>query len=91
MKTTLQEGDVTLLDQYLKPGYGIVTPRLRDTVRTIGRLHGLVLDPVYNAKTAHALIDQATTRAIPQGSTVVLVFIRTTRLYIATNSCSMTS
>ena len=72
VSTRLTDGDVILLDQYLGPGYGVVTPRLRDTVRTVAQLHGMVLDPVYNAKTALALMDQVQSGAVPRDATVVL-------------------
>jgi len=72
VSTRLIENDVTLLDQYLGPGYGVVTQEVRETVRNVARLHGMVLDPVYNAKTALALIDQARSGVIAPGATVVL-------------------
>lgn len=71
--TRLEESDVELVDDYVAPGYGIVTPRLRDTVRTVAGLHGMVLDPVYNAKTALALLDAVAGGDIVQGATVILV------------------
>jgi 1-aminocyclopropane-1-carboxylate deaminase/D-cysteine desulfhydrase-like pyridoxal-dependent ACC family enzyme len=42
-------------------------------IRRFARLHGMVLDPVYNAKVALALVEQAEAGRIPPGATVVYV------------------
>lgn len=51
--------DFELSDQYLAPGYGIVTEAVRKAVRLTASHHGMVIDPVYNAKTMLAIIDHA--------------------------------
>jgi D-cysteine desulfhydrase/L-cysteate sulfo-lyase len=73
LTTRLAEEDVVLVDEFLAPGYGVVTTGVRDAVQHVARHHGLVLDPVYNAKTALALIQQARRGTLPEGATVVLV------------------
>ena len=73
IETRLAPGDVALEDDVLAPGYGIVTPELRDVVRRVARAQGLILDPVYNAKVALCLLRRVATGAIARGATVVLV------------------
>lgn len=71
--TRLSPGDLVLADETLAPGYGIVTPDLREVVRHMARAHGLVLDPIYNAKVALCLFRRIASGAVPRGATVVLV------------------
>ncbi len=72
LSTNLLAGDLTLTDRFVGAGYGIVTPALVDAVRTVARCHGIVLDPVYNAKTALALLEHAAGGEVAPGTTVVL-------------------
>jgi D-cysteine desulfhydrase/L-cysteate sulfo-lyase len=71
--TRLEPGDVALEDDVRAPGYGIVTSEIAAVVRRVARAHGLIPDPVYNAKVALCLFRRVETGAIPRGATVVLV------------------
>lgn len=71
--TRLEPGDVTLVDDFVAPGYGVVTPALAQVIRRVARLHGMVIDPIYNAKVALALVERAAAGAIPKGARVVFV------------------
>lgn len=73
LATRLCEADVSLDDRHLGEGYGAMTPELAETVRRVARAHGMVLDPVYNAKAAQALIRQVESGQIAPDATVVLV------------------
>jgi 1-aminocyclopropane-1-carboxylate deaminase/D-cysteine desulfhydrase-like pyridoxal-dependent ACC family enzyme len=73
IETRLVPGDVALEDDVLAPGYGIVTPEIAAVVRRVARAHGLVLDPVYNAKVARCLFRRVESGAVPRGATVVLM------------------
>lgn len=73
LECRLQQHDLLLNDEYLGAGYGDVNAAVRDAVRFVARHHGMVLDPVYNAKTAAALIGDAHAGRIAPGATVVLV------------------
>ena len=42
-------------------------------IRRFARAHGMVIDPVYNAKVALALVKAAASGRIPKGARVVLV------------------
>lgn len=70
--TRLVTGDVTLLDDP-GAGYGVLTPALVATIRRFARLHGMILDPVYNGKVALALETAAADGRIPAGATVVQI------------------
>ena len=62
-----------MIDDYAAIGYGVLTPPLVDVIRRFARLHGMVVDPVYNAKVALALVDRIAAGRIPKGATVVYV------------------
>ena len=71
--TRLDAGDVILVDDHVAPGYGVLTPQLVEVIRRFARGHGMILDPVYNAKVALALVEWVEAGRIPQGARVVLV------------------
>ncbi|MDQ3011530.1 MAG: D-cysteine desulfhydrase family protein [Acidobacteriota bacterium] len=48
---------VTVLDEYVGPGYGIDSPASVAAIELLARNEGLMLDPVYSAKAMAALID----------------------------------
>ncbi len=49
-------GDVTVLEGFLGPGYGIPSPAGADAARLVARTEGVFLDPVFGAKAMAALI-----------------------------------
>jgi len=51
--------DLELDDAFLAPGYGQANAEVLDAMKLAGKLGGLVLDPVYTAKTFAALIAYA--------------------------------
>jgi len=73
LPSPLTAGDLTLIDDVTGPGYGVVTPELEGVMRRFAEGHGLILDPVYNAKVALALVGQIESGAIPQGSSVIYI------------------
>jgi 1-aminocyclopropane-1-carboxylate deaminase/D-cysteine desulfhydrase-like pyridoxal-dependent ACC family enzyme len=48
---------VTVLDEYVGPGYGIDSPASVAAIELLARTEGLMLDPVYSAKAMAGLID----------------------------------
>jgi 1-aminocyclopropane-1-carboxylate deaminase/D-cysteine desulfhydrase-like pyridoxal-dependent ACC family enzyme len=50
-------GDVTVFDEYLGEGYGVVDKAVADTIRLVFQTEGIVLDPVYTAKAMIGLRD----------------------------------
>jgi 1-aminocyclopropane-1-carboxylate deaminase/D-cysteine desulfhydrase-like pyridoxal-dependent ACC family enzyme len=73
LPTRLAASDLTIVDDYIGAGYGALTPRAAETIRLFARLHGMVVDPVYNANVVLAIRDYAASGKIPPGATVVYV------------------
>ena len=51
----------------------MLTPALIDVIRRFARLHGMIIDPVYNAKVGLALVDRVAAGQIPGDATVVFM------------------
>jgi D-cysteine desulfhydrase family pyridoxal phosphate-dependent enzyme len=49
--------DVTVFDEYLGEGYGVVDKAVAEVIRLVFQTEGIVLDPVYTAKAMIGLID----------------------------------
>ncbi|HEX7004094.1 MAG TPA: D-cysteine desulfhydrase [Trueperaceae bacterium] len=47
---------VTVVDDYVGPGYSLPTPEMVEAIRLFARLEGILLDPVYTGKAAAGLI-----------------------------------
>jgi len=62
-----------VLEDYLGPGYGIVTPEAVEAIRLTARTEGVFLDPVYTGKAMAGLIDLVHRGEIRQGETVVFL------------------
>ncbi len=63
--------DVIVNEDYLGPGYAIITTEARDAIIQVARLEGIFLDPVYTGKTMAGLIDLVHRGEVKRGSTVV--------------------
>lgn len=50
--------DLTILDDYLGEGYGILGPPEREAIRLAAECEGLLLDPVYTGRAMAALVDR---------------------------------
>jgi D-cysteine desulfhydrase len=50
-------GDVVVDDEYIGPGYGILTGVEREAIRQVATLEGILLDPVYTGKAMAGLLD----------------------------------
>jgi 1-aminocyclopropane-1-carboxylate deaminase/D-cysteine desulfhydrase-like pyridoxal-dependent ACC family enzyme len=72
LATTVTEADFALVDG-AHPGYGLMSPDVAATIRLVARHHGMVLDPVYNAKTMRALTAQIRRGEVGLRDTVVFV------------------
>ncbi|TQL49056.1 1-aminocyclopropane-1-carboxylate deaminase/D-cysteine desulfhydrase [Ornithinicoccus hortensis] len=60
-ETSVGASDIELTEAYLGQGYGQPTPGVPEAIDLMARLEGIVVDPVYTAKAAAALIDLART------------------------------
>jgi len=51
------DGNVTVLEEFIGPGYGIDSPESVAAIELLARTEGLMLDPVYSAKAMAGLLD----------------------------------
>lgn len=72
----LTRDDITLTDAYLGEGYGLPATGAMEAVDLLARTEGIVVDPVYSAKAAAAVIDRGR-RAGRDGLTEPIVFWHT--------------
>jgi 1-aminocyclopropane-1-carboxylate deaminase len=67
----LTDDDVELVDGYSAGVYGIPDEATLDAIRTVGRLEGMLTDPVYEGKSMAGLIGMVRSGEIPAGSKVL--------------------
>ncbi len=63
--------DVHLLEDYEKPGYGVLTEKEQNAINFLARKEGILLDPVYTGRAFYGMIDQIEKQKIKPGSTVL--------------------
>ena len=69
----LRAEDVDVSEDYVGPGYGVLTPAAREAFSMLARNEGILLDPVYTAKALAALVDDVRHRQTGE----VIVFVHT--------------
>lgn len=74
MEVELQDSDVTVLDDYLGPGYAKPSAAGMDAIDLLAKTEGLLLDPCYTGKAMSAVIDLSIREFSPDHN---LVFIHT--------------
>jgi 1-aminocyclopropane-1-carboxylate deaminase len=67
----LRDDEITVLEGWAGDHYGIPVQSTLDAMRLVGRLEGVILDPVYEGKSMAGLIDLVTTGEIGKDSTVL--------------------
>jgi len=84
-KTEYQQPlDITELDihinaEHIGPGYAKATPEVFDTIRSLAKMEGLILDPAYSGKAFHGLIHEL--KAERYNNAQDIVFIHTGGLF----------
>jgi len=73
LPTAVSAADVWVSDDYLGPGYGRSTPEAMAAMRLAGECEGLLLDPVYTAKSMAGLIGAVRDGVFKAGETVVFL------------------
>ena len=71
------DDDIVLDDRFLAPGYGQLNEAALNAMSTAAECEGLILDPVYTAKTMAGFIDRAEDGAKAGGADRSLLFIHT--------------
>ena len=69
----VQLGNVKQLDEYFGARYGDLTAETSEAIALLGKLEGIILDPVYTGKAMAAVIDYIRTGKIRSGKTVAFV------------------
>ncbi len=69
----VQDTDIETWDGALAPGYGLIGPPAADAIRLMAAYEGLMLDPVYTAKSFAAIPALIETGRIPKGCRVCFV------------------
>lgn len=67
------DADIITWDGALHPGYGQINPAAKDAMDMMAQHEGLMLDPVYTAKSFAAIPALVATGEIPQGARVCFV------------------
>jgi len=68
---SISANDVAVDTNYVGEGYEIPTEASSEAIKYFARKEGIIIDPVYTAKTMSGLIDYVKKGIIPQGSKVV--------------------
>ena len=69
----LPDDAVTVLDEYVGPGYSLPTDAMEEAVTLFARTEGILLDPVYTGKAAAGLVDLVRKGEFPEGSNVAFL------------------
>jgi D-cysteine desulfhydrase family pyridoxal phosphate-dependent enzyme len=57
LKLRFDEADFILHGQYGRVGYGVITPAEQEAIRLMAQTEGIIIDPVYTARSLAGLID----------------------------------
>jgi D-cysteine desulfhydrase family pyridoxal phosphate-dependent enzyme len=69
----IEDNDVIVFDEYLDPGYAVLTPEISRGIAALARSEGIVLDPVYTGKAWLGLLDLIENRFIADDENVVFI------------------
>ncbi len=69
----LPAGNVRCFDQYVGPGYSLSTDQMKSAVKLLGRLEGILCDPIYSGKGMAGLIDLAKQGYFQPGENVLFL------------------
>lgn len=67
----ISDRDITLIEDYAYPLYGVPSDETNDAIRLCGRLEGMMTDPVYEGKSMQGMIDLVKKGYFPKGSRVL--------------------
>lgn len=67
----ISDKDITLIEDYAYPLYGVPSDETNEAIRLCGRLEGMMTDPVYEGKSMQGMIDLVRKGYFPKGSKVL--------------------
>jgi len=67
----ITEDDLTLVEDYAYPAYGVPSDETNEAIRLCARLEGMMTDPVYEGKSMQGLVDLVLKGYFPPGSNVL--------------------
>jgi len=67
----IRPGEIRVIDEYAKPGYGVMTDKEKDAILKCARIQGFLVDPVYTGRAMAGLIDMLRDGYFADGSTVL--------------------
>jgi 1-aminocyclopropane-1-carboxylate deaminase/D-cysteine desulfhydrase-like pyridoxal-dependent ACC family enzyme len=70
-EVTADEVDVT--EQYIGPGYGVMSDAGAEAIRLLARTEGILLDPVYTSKALAAAMDDIRSGRVASDKPIVFV------------------
>ena len=70
---TVPEDGVVVVDGQIGEGYGLPTDAMREAVRTVASVEGLLIDPVYGGKAFAGLLEDIQDGNLRQGAKVLFV------------------
>lgn len=73
MAEDFTEADVTVDDRFIGPGYGIPTAESQEAIRLFAESEGILLDPVYTAKAAAAMIHDIRSGVLSEAETIMFI------------------
>ena len=71
----LRDDEIEVLDGWAGDRYGIPVASTLEAIRLVGRLEGVILDPVYEGKSMAGLIDLVGDGTIPRGSRLLFAHL----------------
>ena len=71
----LRDDEIEVLDGWAGDRYGIPVESTLEAIRLVGRLEGVILDPVYEGKSMAGLIDLVGDGTIPRGSRILFAHL----------------
>ncbi len=63
--------DITVIDEFAAPGYGVFTPLEKEAIRQFARHEGILLDPVYTGRAAGGLLTLIRRGYFPPGARIL--------------------
>ena len=67
----ISDEDITLINDYAYPAYGVPSDETNDAIRLAARTEGMMTDPVYEGKSMQGMIDLVKKGYFPKGSKVL--------------------